>query len=149
MSLTRHLSDSSSVVRAWFAATLPHTGPLAAEANRALRGLAPTRGGGARAALASTPALPGTAVDPQVVGTALDLLVRATLAARAWSAAPTTGALRISQAGVPGAIDIASQTGEQLRGLAPAQPAPDAPQWREVAALCVRCGQQFASSSWP
>lgn len=110
VSLTGHLSDPKSAVRAWFARRLPRTKPLVSEANRALR----TRGSLTSAVVASGvlesgPALPATANDQRLVGTTLDLLVRTTLADDGWSAAPTRGALRVAAEGAPEAIKIASE----------------------------------------
>ena len=138
VSLTRHLSDPKSAVRVWFARRLPHTKPLVSEANRALR----TPGTSTSAVVASGvldsgPALPATANDQRLVGTTLDLLVRTTLADEGWSAAPTRGALRIAAEGAAEAIMIASEISDRLRRLTPAWLTPTAPEWREVAALCV------------
>jgi hypothetical protein len=108
------------------------------EANRTLR--APgtsTSAVVASGVLESGPALPATANDQRLVGTALDLLVRTTLADDGWSAAPTRGALRIAAEGTPGAITIASEISDRLRRLTSAQLTPNAPEWREVSALCV------------
>lgn len=132
MSLTGHLGDSSSPIRGWFARRLPHTAPVVGEANHALR-----QSPAAPAMLRRVPALPSTAADPQLMGTALDLLVRSTLASSRWSVAPTVGAFRLEHVGITGASDVAREVSARLQQLAPAQLAPNAFEWHEVAALCV------------
>jgi hypothetical protein len=92
--------------------------------------------GAQRAVLACAPALPSTA-GPQLVGTPLDLLVRATLAPRHWSAVPTLGALRVAEGGISGAPAVASAAGDRLARLQPADLAADGAAWREVASLCI------------
>ena len=142
MSLTRHLSTRSSPVRGWFARRLPHTAAVVLEANRALRLGDPT------------PALPSMATDERLVGTALDLLVRATLAASDGSVAPTVGALRLERAGVTGTLDVARQASDRLRELAPAQLTATAGGWYEVAKLCVllarfeQAGRNLQAVQW-
>lgn len=125
MSLTRHLADPSSPIHKWFARRLPHTAPVVAEAHRTLRGTA------------VAPALAATATDPRLAGTTLDLLVRATLAPRGWSAGPTIGALQLLGKGIDGAPEVARAACERLQALAPAQLAATDDAWHEVAVLCV------------
>lgn len=138
MSLTGHLRDPSSTIRAWFVLRLPETAPLAREANHELRRRPGTSTEAARETdLASTPSLPSTAVSPQLIGTALDLLVRATLAPRRPAVLPTIGALRVAESGIWDAPAVASETGARLARLQPATLAPDAAAWRQVASLCI------------
>ena len=138
MSLTGHLRDPSSPIRAWFVLRLPETAPLAREANHELRGRPRTSADAARDTdLASTPALPSTAVSPQLIGTALDLLVRATLAPRRLAVVPTIGALRVAENGIRGAPAVASEASARLARLQPSGLAPNAAAWRQVASLCI------------
>lgn len=152
VSLTRHLANPSSPIRGWFAGRLPHTSAVVLEANRALR-LAPATSA-TPGELRRIPVLPTTAADPRLVGTALDLLVRATLASSRWSAAPTVGAMRLENEGIVGALDVARQTSARLQYLAPAQLLPSAGEWREVATLCVllarfeQAGRSLQATDW-
>ena len=83
MSLTSHLADPKSPVRAWFDTRLEDTTPLVKDANERLR---------IRDALRADVPRIGSGADAKFCGTALDLLVRMTLRERGWSAAPSRGA---------------------------------------------------------
>ena len=153
MSLTGHLGDPSSPVYQWFAQRLPHTAPVVSEANRELRRAISTTA--APAGLRSRPDLPSTAADPRFVGTALDLLIRATLERARWvPAAALVGALRLEKRGIAGASDVAGQVCGRLRELAPAQLTTTADEWREVATQCVllarfeQAGRSLRAVQW-
>lgn len=136
MSLTGRLGDPSDPIRRWFAWRLPHTAPVVGEANRELR--RDISKISRSAPLRSSPALPSTAADARLVGTALDLLVRATLGRdRPVPAAAVVGALRLEGMGIVGATAVAGRVGRSLRDLQPAQLTASAGGWREVAVLCV------------
>jgi hypothetical protein len=80
MSLTRHLGDRASPVRAWFGQRLPHTAAVARDANHELRGPAGRRDGALITLARPTRApLAATARSSALAATALDLLARATL----------------------------------------------------------------------
>ena len=136
MSLTGHLRDPSSPVRAWFAQQLPQTAALAREANRELC-RRPGTSADAVSGVAVTPALALVAASPQLTGTALDLVVRATLAPVPPSCVPMIGAFAVAAHGLGDAPRVASEAVARLNDLQPAGLAFDAPAWGQVAALCV------------
>src|SRR3954465_7854250 len=113
MSLTRHLGDTHSPIRAWFAAALGDTRPVVAEANRHLRQGPEPEPVGADVEIVtlrpqSTPPLASHAQDPALAGTALDLLVRVTLVPDALrDSAALVGAGRIVHSGRPVGLTVA------------------------------------------
>ena len=94
------------------------------------------------------------ATDERLVGTALDLLVRATLATRDGSAAPTVGALRLERAGVTGTLDVARQASDRCASSRRRSSAATAGEWHEVAKLCVllarfeQAGRNLQAVQW-
>lgn len=86
MSLTGHLRDPASPVRAWFADRLPNTAEIAKDANLGLRGAAAQLENTSAIAIVqlrppTRPPLPSRARSAALAGTALDPLLRATLEA--------------------------------------------------------------------
>ena len=108
MSLTGHLRDPASPVRAWFADRLPNTTAIAKAANLGLRGATAHPEDTAAIVIVqlrppTRPPLPSRARSAALAGIALDLLLRATLAPHAQQhSAATNGAGRIMNgAGIP------------------------------------------------
>jgi hypothetical protein len=140
MSLTRHLDDRVSPVRAWFARRLPHTSSVARDANHELRGVP-----GQREGLLITlgrptrPPLATTARSPALAGTALDLLSRATLVTGALerSAAQRGAGSIVVGPDMPPAMEIEREAVVRIDSLAPSRRELDERGWRELAEWCL------------
>lgn len=132
MSLSRHLRDPRSPVRQWMADTLGATSTPVHEATRQLTG------GGTRAPLAYR------GQHPQLAGTALDLLARATLRPGALSA---TGPVRrgarvvVDPTRPTDALDVETAAIDRLDALGLAGAPADGSAWREAAALALVLAQ--------
>jgi hypothetical protein len=148
MSLTGHLRDPTSPVRAWFADRLPNTTTIAKAANLGLRGAVAHSEDTAAIAIVqlrppTRPPLPSRARSAALAGTALDLLVRATLAPHALqhsAAANGAGAITTGP-GIPPAVYIERDAVERIDDLAPWERELDDDDWRKLAALCLLLGR--------
>jgi hypothetical protein len=141
MSLTRHLDDPASPVRAWFAQRLPHTSSVARDANHEMRG-PPGRRDGPFITLGrpTRPPLATTARSPALAGTALDRLARATLvpgALQRIAAQRGAGSIVVGP-GIPPAMEIEREAVVRIDSLAPSQRELDGRGWRELAELCLQ-----------
>ena len=145
MSLSRHLRDPDSSVRAWFSDRLPHTAAIARDANLDLRGpRSPPDGAAVQAVQVvpvrsrTRPPLPSRARGAALAGTALDLFVRVTLAQHAlqYSAAVTGAGRIVAGSGMP-ALDIECDAVQRIDDLRPWQRELDDGEWRELAGLCL------------
>lgn len=126
MSLTGHLRDPASPVRAWFADRLPNTAEIAKDANLGLRGAAAQPENTAAIEIVqlrppTRPPLPSRARSAALAGTALDLLLRATLGPHALqhSAAANRADRITTGAGIPSAIYIERDAVERMDDLRP------------------------------
>jgi hypothetical protein len=148
MSLTGHLRGPASPVRAWFADRLPNTTTIAKAANLGLRGAAEQPEDTAAIAIVhlrppTRPPIPSRARSAPLAGTALDLLLRATLAPHALQhSAAANGAGRITTgAGIPPAIYIERDAVERIDDLRPWERELDDSDWRDLSALCLLLGR--------
>jgi hypothetical protein len=139
-SFTHRLRDPSNALHKWFAARLPNTPAVAKEANHALRGPAnQITGQIVTLGRPRQPPQPCRARDDRLAGTALDLLLRATLRPRALEhAIGGRGSGRIVVGpGIPPAIGIELEALARIHALRPWEPDFREQRWREVAELCV------------
>lgn len=126
MSLSRHLRNRESGVRAWFEERFPRTRGVATQANRALR-----------AASSGCPLPAPRGSDAALVGTAIDFLVRAHLAENALDrTVATTGAVHLSARGSGHAMRLERQAVAAVRELRPWDTELGDPDW---SALCEAC----------
>jgi hypothetical protein len=148
VSLTGHQSQSTSPVRRWFAHRLPNTPAVVRRANHALRAAplpATTVARGRVRAVSlprDTPPLPFRGADPQLVGTALDLLARVTLRPHALRGSQIeVGAGRLGIArGIPPAVLIANEAMSRIDSLRP-YAAPHEVNWQELSRLVLVLGR--------
>lgn len=146
MSLTGHLGDPASPVRAWFAERLGHTRTVVAQANRELRGSAPPvapSGRGPRIVW-----LPGARKTPEVprrgdsglVGHAADWLLRLCLVEQAVDpgSAVGLGAHVLDARGADGrAVRVLVEAMHRVDALAPARRRCDGDAWLELCRTCL------------
>jgi hypothetical protein len=128
VSLTSHLERSSSPVRRWLEARFPETRGVALEANRRLRGSWPT-----------CPIPAAAEADESLVGTAIDLLLRARLQTPSIERTiATRGAQTLSRDPSIGAraIEVEREAVTGIKQLKPGGRDLTDPEWRE---LCICC----------
>lgn len=125
MSLSSHLRDRESPVRAWLETCFPHTRQVSTEANRLVRN-------GRRACPLSPPA----ASESDVVGTAVDYLVRAHLSPTALDGTAASKASWRSQALAHKAMLAEHAAVARAKALRPWDRELDQAGW---AALCTTC----------
>lgn len=140
MSLTRQIETPGSPLRQWFDTRLPGTPSIASCANRTLRPRPrPAERTISLRAPTSPPLQRQPGADPGLTGTALDLLVRATLAPDALqrSAALIGAGVSLRPDGGAAAIEIEREAVARIAALSPWRDDLDSPAWREVARLCL------------
>lgn len=140
MSLTPHLSSPNSPVRAWFDRRLPDSTSVVREANHLMRGPRQIPDGRVVALTRPTVApLTSRARNPALAGTALDLLVRCTIAPgalRGSVAEVGAGTIAVGP-GPPPAMGLEQQAMGRIEQLQPWATELDNDHWRAVAALTL------------
>lgn len=128
MSLTAHLERRTSPVRGWLKERFPETSRVAREANRQLRGGQPT-----------CPFPVVAEADESLVGTAIDLLLRARLQTPSIERTIATGAaqsLSRDPSIGPRAVEVEREAAGGIERLRPDTRVLTDPEWRE---LCICC----------
>lgn len=130
MSLSSHLRDKRSPVRAWLVETFPHTRAVATEANRELCG---------SASRCLIPAPPGS--DISLVGTGIDYLLRACLQVDSLETTAASRSARGLSSQGPRLDDTASvierEAVQRIRALQPDSGELIGPEWTELCRLCL------------